>query len=183
MDSIADRLSGESAPGMIAGESFGGREADMAKDDSQISRQARWQRKQRALGLCVLCSEPAFKGWRCRKHYELHKISMRLRYIPRVRGRYNVGGLDRTVVGDVAVQGTAGVARLRTRKPGGNATGEASSAGAPSAGAATPTRTTRAKVKARKSLSGATPARARARARRAVAGTGARPEANRTDRS
>lgn len=166
---------------MIAGESFGGREADMAKDDSQISRQARWQRKQRALGLCVLCSEPAFKGWRCRKHYELHKISMRLRYIPRVRGRYNVGGLDRTVVGDVAVKGTAGVARLRTRKPGGNATGEASSAGAPSAGAATPTRTTRAKVKARKSLSGATPARARAR--RAVAGTGARPEANRTDRS
>ena len=127
----------------------------MAKDDSQISRQARWQRKQRALGLCVLCSEPAFKGWRCRKHYELHKISMRLRYIPRVRGRYNVGGLDRTVVGDVAVKGTAG--------------------------AATPTRTTRAKVKARKSLSGATPVRARAR--RAVAGTGARPEANRTDRS
>jgi len=148
----------------------------MAKDDSQISRQARWQRKQRALGLCVLCSEPAFKGWRCRRHYELHKISMRLRYIPRVRGRYNVGGLDRTVVGDVAVKGTAGVAR---RKPGGTATGEASSAGALSTGAATPTRTTRAKVEARKSPRGATPARVR----RAVAGTGARPEANRTDRS
>lgn len=66
----------------------------MPKDDSQISRQARWQRKQRALGLCVLCSRPAFKGWRCRKHYEQHKITMRLRYIPRVRGRYNVGGIS-----------------------------------------------------------------------------------------
>jgi hypothetical protein len=26
------------------------------------------------------------------KHYEQHKIVMRLRYIPKVRGRYDVGG-------------------------------------------------------------------------------------------
>ena len=68
----------------------------MAKDESQISRQARWQRKHRATGLCVLCSKPAFKGWRCRNHYEQHKITMRLRYIPKVRGRYNVGGISET---------------------------------------------------------------------------------------
>lgn len=64
----------------------------MQKDESQISRQARWQRKHRAMGLCVLCSRPAYKGWRCKKHYEQHKITMRLRYIPKVRGRYKVGG-------------------------------------------------------------------------------------------
>lgn len=57
-----------------------------------VSRQTLWQRKHRALGLCVVCSEPAYKGWRCVKHYEQHKIVMRLRYIPRVRGRYDVGG-------------------------------------------------------------------------------------------
>jgi hypothetical protein len=44
------------------------------------------------MGLCVLCSRPAYKGWRCKKHYEQHKITMRLRYIPKVRGRYKVGG-------------------------------------------------------------------------------------------
>jgi hypothetical protein len=64
----------------------------MQKDESQISRQARWQRKHRSMGLCVLCSRPAFKGWRCKKHYEQHKITMRLRYIPKVRGRYKVSG-------------------------------------------------------------------------------------------
>jgi hypothetical protein len=64
----------------------------MQKDESQISRQARWQRKHRAMGLCVLCSRPADKGWRCKKHYEQHKITMRLRYIPKVRGRYKVSG-------------------------------------------------------------------------------------------
>jgi hypothetical protein len=68
----------------------------MQKDESQISRQARWQRKHRAMGLCVLCSRPAFKGWRCKKHYEQHKITMRLRYIPKVRGRYKVGGASAT---------------------------------------------------------------------------------------
>jgi len=68
----------------------------MQKDESQISRQARWQRKHRAMGLCVLCSRPAFKGWRCKKHYEQHKITMRLRYIPKVRGRYKVGGTTPT---------------------------------------------------------------------------------------
>ena len=64
----------------------------MLKPEHEISRQARWQRKHRAMGLCVLCSRPAFKGWRCKKHYEQHKITMRLRYIPKVRGRYKVGG-------------------------------------------------------------------------------------------
>lgn len=59
---------------------------------AQVSRQTLWQRRHREIGLCVVCSEPAFKGWRCVKHYEQHKINMRFRYIPRVRGRYNVGG-------------------------------------------------------------------------------------------
>lgn len=68
----------------------------MQKDESQISRQARWQRKHRAMGLCVLCSRPAYKGWRCKKHYEQHKITMRLRYIPKVRGRYKVSGATET---------------------------------------------------------------------------------------
>lgn len=64
----------------------------MEKKKGGVSRQTLWQRKHRALGLCVVCSEPAYKGWRCVKHYEQHKIVMRLRYIPRVRGRYDVGG-------------------------------------------------------------------------------------------
>jgi hypothetical protein len=64
----------------------------MEKKKDGVSRQTLWQRKHRALGLCVVCSEPAYKGWRCVKHYEQHKIVMRLRYIPRVRGRYDVGG-------------------------------------------------------------------------------------------
>lgn len=64
----------------------------MAKKKGQVSRQTLWQRKHREMGLCVVCSEPAYKGWRCVKHYEQHKITMRLRYIPKVRGRYDVGG-------------------------------------------------------------------------------------------
>ena len=62
----------------------------MEKKKEGVSRQTLWQRKHRAMGLCVVCSEPAYKGWRCVKHYEQHKIVMRLRYIPRVRGRYDV---------------------------------------------------------------------------------------------
>jgi len=64
----------------------------MEKKKTGVSRQTLWQRKHRALGLCVVCSEPAYKGWRCVKHYEQHKIVMRLRYIRKVRGRYDVGG-------------------------------------------------------------------------------------------
>jgi hypothetical protein len=64
----------------------------MEKKKTNVSRQTLWQRRHRALGLCVVCSEPAYKGWRCVKHYEQHKIVMRLRYIPKVRGRYDVGG-------------------------------------------------------------------------------------------
>jgi hypothetical protein len=64
----------------------------MASKKRQVSRQTLWQRRHREMGLCVVCSEPAYKGWRCVKHYEQHKINMRFRYIPRVRGRYNVGG-------------------------------------------------------------------------------------------
>lgn len=64
----------------------------MEKKKAGVSRQTLWQRKHRALGLCVVCSQPAYKGWRCVKHYEQHKIVMRLRYIPKVRGRYDVGG-------------------------------------------------------------------------------------------
>lgn len=87
----------------------------MAKDETQISRQARWQRKHRALGLCVLCSKPAFKGWRCRKHYEQHKITMRLRYIPKVRGRYNVGGFAPTASKSRARGSDAARLSARTR--------------------------------------------------------------------
>jgi hypothetical protein len=64
----------------------------MQKKQGEVSRQTLWQRKHREMGLCVVCSEPAYKGWRCVRHYEQHKIVMRLRYIPRVRGRYDVGG-------------------------------------------------------------------------------------------
>lgn len=64
----------------------------MDRKKESVSRQTLWQRKHRALGLCVVCSHPAYKGWRCVKHYEQHKIVMRLRYIPKVRGRYDVGG-------------------------------------------------------------------------------------------
>jgi hypothetical protein len=68
------------------------RDSKMEKKKTGVSRQTLWQRKHRALGLCVVCSQPAYKGWRCVKHYEQHKIVMRLRYIPKVRGRYDVGG-------------------------------------------------------------------------------------------
>ena len=67
-----------------------------SKKSAQVSRQILWQRRHREMGLCVVCSEPAYKGWRCVKHYEQHKINMRFRYIPRVRGRYNVGGTPTT---------------------------------------------------------------------------------------
>jgi hypothetical protein len=92
----------------------------MQKDESQISRQARWQRKHRAMGLCVLCSRPAYKGWRCKKHYEQHKITMRLRYIPKVRGRYKVGGASLTE-GTTKRRATKKAAKITakrtTRKP------------------------------------------------------------------
>jgi len=68
----------------------------VGKKSPQVSRQTLWQRRHREMGLCVVCSEPAYKGWRCVKHYEQHKINMRFRYIPRVRGRYNVGGTTTT---------------------------------------------------------------------------------------
>ena len=51
-----------------------------------ISRQARWQRKHRTMGLCIQCSRKVFHSWRCRKHYELHTLKQRLRYVPK-RGR------------------------------------------------------------------------------------------------
>jgi hypothetical protein len=86
----------------------------MQKDESQISRQARWQRKHRAMGLCVLCSRPAYKGWRCKKHYEQHKITMRLRYIPKVRGRYKVGGTSLTEAASRRKSTKTGAKRSRT---------------------------------------------------------------------
>jgi hypothetical protein len=60
----------------------------MHKTKEQISRQARWQQKQRAMGLCIACSRPAYRGWRCQRHYELHQLKARLRYAASVRGRY-----------------------------------------------------------------------------------------------
>lgn len=62
----------------------------MRKPDSTVSRQTLWQRKHRAMGLCSLCSRSVFKGSRCKEHYERHKLAARMRYIPKVRGRYNV---------------------------------------------------------------------------------------------
>jgi hypothetical protein len=83
-----------------------------------VSRQTLWQRRHREMGLCVVCSEPAYKGWRCVKHYEQHKINMRFRYIPRVRGRYNVGGAAATAGSAPRAQAesksTAAGARVRT---------------------------------------------------------------------
>jgi len=60
----------------------------MPRPDARISKQARWQRKHRAMGLCVLCSRPVFRGWRCQRHYELNNLKERLRHPAKVRGRY-----------------------------------------------------------------------------------------------
>ncbi len=80
----------------------------MPKKKGPVSRQTLWQRKHRAMGLCVVCSEPASKGWRCVKHYEQHKITMRLRYIPKVRGRYDVGGASEFLAAAAQDQGEPG---------------------------------------------------------------------------
>lgn len=88
----------------------------MLKPEHEISRQARWQRKHRAMGLCVLCSRPAYKGWRCKKHYEQHKITMRLRYIPKVRGRYKVGGAAEAGKKTATKAAKAGAKKATTRK-------------------------------------------------------------------
>jgi hypothetical protein len=93
-----------------------GEEGPMLKPEHEISRQARWQRKHRAMGLCVLCSRPAFKGWRCKKHYEQHKITMRLRYIPKVRGRYKVGGATEAAGKKTAAKARAGAKKTTARK-------------------------------------------------------------------
>jgi hypothetical protein len=123
----------------------------MQKDESQISRQARWQRKHRAMGLCVLCSRPAFKGWRCKKHYEQHKITMRLRYIPKVRGRYKVGGTSLT---------EAAAKRKKAAKPAAKKTAAKSTrktvsrSTAAKAAARKPTRKTAARKTAKRSARG-----------------------------
>ena len=98
------------------------------KDESEISRQARWQRKQRALGLCVLCSEPAHKGMRCEKHYKQHRISMRLRYVPKVRGRY-VTKNDRLEGEEVKRDAGDGPAAALAKSRGGAAAAPAKSRG------------------------------------------------------
>ncbi|MFM7735146.1 MAG: hypothetical protein ACKPBU_04095, partial [Alphaproteobacteria bacterium] len=145
----------------------------MAKDESQISRQARWQRKHRALGLCVLCSKPAFRGWRCRKHYEQHKITMRLRYIPKVRGRYNVG--DLTPKPTRITKGAA--ARRRAAAAGRDVRATASAAagtGAPlRADAARTPRSRAARTSARSAFAVAEPVKAAVRTRRIDASDGA----------
>lgn len=124
----------------------------MQKDESQISRQARWQRKHRAMGLCVLCSRPAYKGWRCKKHYEQHKITMRLRYIPKVRGRYKVGG---TSAAESASKRRTTKAAAKPKKAGKTTTRKTSA------------RSTSAKSSARKSTARKTTAR-RATAKRSA---------------
>jgi hypothetical protein len=106
------------------------------------------------MGLCVLCSRPAYKGWRCKKHYEQHKITMRLRYIPKVRGRYKVGG--------------ASVAETTTkRRPAKAAKATAKKATAKTTARKTSTRSTSAKTTSRKTTGRKTTAR-RATAKRSA---------------
>ena len=127
-------------------------ENQMEKKKTGVSRQTLWQRKHRALGLCVVCSQPAYKGWRCVKHYEQHKIVMRLRYIPKVRGRYDVGGssefleaAERAAKKAAARRTQAGKANLATLLTAGAKTTEA----APAATAAPKKRVPRAKTTTR----------------------------------
>jgi hypothetical protein len=117
----------------------------MEKKKTGVSRQTLWQRKHRALGLCVVCSQPAFKGWRCVKHYEQHKIVMRLRYIPKVRGRYDVGGASEFLE---AAERTAKKVAARKAKDGKPTTATAlgSAAKSESASVAKKRTTTRAKT-------------------------------------
>jgi len=89
----------------------------MEKKKTGVSRQTLWQRKHRALGLCVVCSQPAYKGWRCVKHYEQHKIVMRLRYIPKVRGRYDVGGSSEFLEAAERAAKKAAAKRVKDGKP------------------------------------------------------------------
>jgi hypothetical protein len=53
-----------------------------------ISRQARWQHKHKAMGLCIQCNRPVFRALRCRKHHNLCALKRRLSYVPKRRGRY-----------------------------------------------------------------------------------------------
>ncbi len=133
----------------------------MQKDESQISRQARWQRKHRAMGLCVLCSRPAFKGWRCKKHYEQHKITMRLRYIPKVRGRYKVGGAAAAEA--TTKRRTAKAAKPAARKPTAKPAARKTATRATSTKATARKTTTTRKTAARKTTARATTARKVAR--------------------
>jgi hypothetical protein len=94
------------------------RRNETASKKRQVSRQTLWQRRHREMGLCVVCSEPAYKGWRCVKHYEQHKINMRFRYIPRVRGRYNVGGAAPAPARAPRAETEAKPARARVRSAG-----------------------------------------------------------------
>jgi hypothetical protein len=59
----------------------------MPQSDPSISRQARWQRKHKAMGLCIQCSRKVFRSFRCKRHYELHALKQRLRYAATKRGR------------------------------------------------------------------------------------------------
>jgi hypothetical protein len=59
----------------------------MPKPDLPLSRQALWQRKHKAMGLCIQCSRRVFRSFRCKRHYELHKLKQRLRHPASKRGR------------------------------------------------------------------------------------------------
>jgi hypothetical protein len=119
----------------------------MLKPEHEISRQARWQRKHRAMGLCVLCSRPAYKGWRCKKHYEQHKITMRLRYIPKVRGRYKVGG----PAGAESAGGKKASSKAATRAAAGKKTAARKTTAKKTASKAATRKTTARKTTARRS--------------------------------
>lgn len=121
----------------------------MEKKKTGVSRQTLWQRKHRALGLCVVCSQPAYKGWRCVKHYEQHKIVMRLRYIPKVRGRYDVGGSSEFLEAAERAAKKAAARRTKDGKPNlATLLATGAKAEAPAAPAVAPKRRTTTRAKA-----------------------------------
>jgi hypothetical protein len=89
----------------------------MPKSDPPISRQAQWQRKHKAMGLCTMCSRKAFRSLFCRKHYELRRLKQRLCYSPTRRGRKG-GFTDAILRARVKeLSGSSPQVRKTSRKP------------------------------------------------------------------
>lgn len=57
-------------------------------DEKEVSRQLQWQRRNEAMGLCVICGkEPIHRAKRCEVHWEKNREAARLRYEKRVSER------------------------------------------------------------------------------------------------